>query len=50
MSGIKIIRNYFGLTQQQLAVFLNVSSSMLSMALSKTITTKQQKTTAPGLI
>jgi transcriptional regulator with XRE-family HTH domain len=32
MSGIKIIRDYFGLTQQQLAVFLNVSSSMLSMA------------------
>jgi transcriptional regulator with XRE-family HTH domain len=32
MSGIKIIRDNFGLTQQQLAVFLNVSSSMLSMA------------------
>jgi DNA-binding transcriptional regulator YiaG len=32
MSGIKIIRDYFGLTQQELAVFLNVSCSTLSMA------------------
>jgi transcriptional regulator with XRE-family HTH domain len=32
MSGIKTIRDYFGLTQQELAVFLGVSSSMLSMA------------------
>jgi transcriptional regulator with XRE-family HTH domain len=32
MNGIKIIRDYFGLTQQQLCVFLEVSGSMLAMA------------------
>jgi transcriptional regulator with XRE-family HTH domain len=32
MNGIKIIRDYFGLTQEELSVFLNVSSSMLRMA------------------
>jgi transcriptional regulator with XRE-family HTH domain len=32
MSSIKTIRGYFGLTQEELAVFLGVSSSMLSMA------------------
>jgi hypothetical protein len=32
MSGIKIIRNYFGLTQTELSVFLDVSGSMLRMA------------------
>ncbi len=32
MSGIKIIRTYFGLTQEELSVFLGVSGSMLRMA------------------
>jgi transcriptional regulator with XRE-family HTH domain len=32
MSGIKIIREYFGLTQEQLSIFLNISGSMLRMA------------------
>lgn len=32
MNGIKIIRDYFGLKQQELAVFLEVSNSMLAMA------------------
>jgi transcriptional regulator with XRE-family HTH domain len=32
MSGIKIIRENFGLTQAQLAIFLNISTSMLAMA------------------
>ncbi len=32
MNGIKIIRDYFGLTQAELAVFLGVSGSMLAMA------------------
>ncbi len=32
MNGIKIIRDYFGLTHAELAVFLNVSGSMLRMA------------------
>jgi transcriptional regulator with XRE-family HTH domain len=32
MNGIKIIRNHFGLTQQNLAIFLEISTSMLAMA------------------
>jgi transcriptional regulator with XRE-family HTH domain len=32
MNGIKKIRDYFGLTQAELAVFLEVSGSMLAMA------------------
>jgi transcriptional regulator with XRE-family HTH domain len=32
MNGIKIIRDYLGLTQQELAAFLAVSGSMLAMA------------------
>jgi hypothetical protein len=32
MNGIKMIRDYFGLTQQELSVFLDISGSMLRMA------------------
>jgi hypothetical protein len=32
MNGIKVIRDYFGLTQVQLSVFLDISGSMLRMA------------------
>jgi transcriptional regulator with XRE-family HTH domain len=32
MNGIKTIRDYFGLTQEELCVFLEVSGSMLRMA------------------
>ncbi len=35
MSGIKIIREYFGLTQAQLSIFLDISGSMLRMAETK---------------
>ncbi len=32
MSGIKLIREYFGLTQKELSIFLNISGSMMRMA------------------
>jgi hypothetical protein len=32
MNGIKVIRDYFGLKQEELSVFLDISGSMLRMA------------------